>query len=156
MAFSWKWLISFTDEQKWHQWSRGNFASCCLCLSGCIVSVCVVCSTGGCCRCVSWWLLCLSCMSHSIHLSFLDCPCHDEYFSSPGLMLTNILQLFMCVSVKRFMESLCKQRQEFYIYVYENQQNSYSNINYLSDRDKSCVGGVLSPCATQHLSEHKG
>lgn len=116
----------------------------------------VVCSTGGCCRRVRWWLLCFSSMSHSIHLSFLDCLCHDEYFSSPGLMLTNILQLFMCISVKKFIESLCKQRQEFYIYIYESQQNSYSDINYLSDRDKSCVGVVLSLCAPQHLSAHKG
>ena len=117
----WKWLISSTDKQKWYKWSWGHFARRYLCSSGdmcvcacvracvracvcvCVcVTVCVVCHSGGCCHSVCWWLLCLSSMSHSTHLSFLGCPCHAECFSAPGLAhIKHIPGFYQCVFSQR-------------------------------------------------------
>lgn len=89
------------------QMKLGTFCTAlCLCLSGYIyiyVSVCYsMC-------CLSQWRLLLlpqcrlmapvslSWMSHSTHLSFLCCPCHDAYFSTPGLEHANKSQVYISI-----------------------------------------------------------
>lgn len=104
--------------------------------------------------CVSWWLQCLSCMSHSTHLSFLGCPCHDEFFSTSGLVHTNILQVYFYLNIRTFThmhklnQSSCEQQQDFLFFFflffwynkYEGYRNlPYSNTDYLSDYEIKAV-----------------
>lgn len=126
---------------------------------------CVVCHCGGCCcccHCVSWWLLCLSCMSHSTHLSFLGCPCHDEFFSASGLLQTNILQVYISIflNIRMFTHmhkwnsfNHCASSSKIFIFLAQQilglpkpplQQHWLSQWLW----DKSCVGGVSSALCT--------
>lgn len=85
-----KWLISFTDEQKWLQMTPGMIFTI-VSLSGYTLYVCVVSHRWGCCcHCVSWLLLLYVSLAWVIWCICLSAACYDKYFSSPGLLYTNL------------------------------------------------------------------
>lgn len=122
------WLISFTDEQKVVQMKLWTFCST-LSVFIRIYTVCMCCLSLWRLLPLSWWLLCLSCMRHLIHLSFLGCLCHDELFSSPGLVHKNILQLYIIICevylhlqtcTNRIHEAVMQAKARFSFCIYGN------------------------------------